>query len=286
MVGRKPETIPEDMQKGIRERISKIQAGERPVAEAGGAAVKWTLRVTLSAFARCHFCYIPSDASKVKWSASSVSGTKKNANDDSWLVFSAGLNISTKLQEAGAHATDTDLVLAVSDGMGRATPGDLASTMLLDQLSQIIPRTLRLALRATLITLSSSRSSCMKLTIVSAEEIKPLNAKVWQPPSLWLGSPENLYIGHVGDSRLYRFRDGETQQSPRPQFCMEAISSGELSEAAYRRHPRRHVLHEIVGGGHRRLRPFLKLCPIKTIVLCSATIALWMAYHKKKSILN
>ena len=65
-------------------------------------------------------------------------------------------------------------------------------------------------------------------------------------------TPENMYIAHVGDSRLYLHRDGETTQITNDHnFIWKKFNKGELSEFQYRMHPRRCILHEVVGGGHR-----------------------------------
>ena len=215
--------------------------------------------------------------SKVTWSASSVSGTRKSANDDSWLVFAAGFKQSTKLEHKGVHSiADDDLVLAVSDGMGGGNAGDLASAMLLANLSEIIPKTLKLAA-------SGFNPDYLEQLEMALHEIHAsINQKGDQNPDCkgmaatitlaWF-TPENLYVGHVGDSRLYLLRDGETQQVTEDHnYIWKQFNQGKLSEAAYRRHPRRNILHEVVGGGHQRLKPFFLALPYAKndrFMLCS-----------------
>ncbi|MGB2266672.1 MAG: hypothetical protein ACPIB0_07535, partial [Akkermansiaceae bacterium] len=82
----------------------------------------------------------------ITWSADSVSGTKKPINDDAWLAFASDINGPSLLGNEGRHSLEVhDLVFAVSDGMGGGNAGDVASRLLLEQLSEMIPRTFKTA---------------------------------------------------------------------------------------------------------------------------------------------
>ncbi len=59
-------------------------------------------------------------------------------------------------------------------------------------------------------------------------------------------------IGHVGDSRLYQIRRGEIRKITHDHSPVgEREDSGELSEAAAMRHPRRNEIFRDVGSGRR-----------------------------------
>ena len=65
--------------------------------------------------------------------------------------------------------------------------------------------------------------------------------------ALYLRSPVACYA-HVGDSRLYRFRDGRLQQLTRDHtWVREQVDSGLLSPAEADRHPYRSVLTRAIG---------------------------------------
>ena len=82
----------------------------------------------------------------ITWSADSVSGTKKPINDDAWLAFASDINGASSLGKDGRHSLEShDLVFAVSDGMGGGNAGDEASRLLLEYLSEMIPRTFKTA---------------------------------------------------------------------------------------------------------------------------------------------
>lgn len=59
-----------------------------------------------------------------------------------------------------------------------------------------------------------------------------------------------LYLGHVGDSRCYRFRDGALEQlTPDHSWVAEQRRAGLLSEEEARRHPKRNLLTQCLGLG-------------------------------------
>jgi protein phosphatase len=60
----------------------------------------------------------------------------------------------------------------------------------------------------------------------------------------------NAAIGHVGDSRVYLFRDGALQQlTDDHSWVGEQIRSGVMSDADARRHPWRNVVTRAISGG-------------------------------------
>ena len=94
-------------------------------------------------------------------------------------------------------------------------------------------------------------------------------------------TPENLYIAHAGDSRLYLFREDETQQITEDHsFCWKKLKRGELTERQYRNNPKRSVLCEVIGGGHSKVSPSVAAIPYQKgdrFMLCSDGIidGLW-----------
>jgi serine/threonine protein phosphatase PrpC len=60
----------------------------------------------------------------------------------------------------------------------------------------------------------------------------------------------DVVVGHVGDSRLYKFRDGRMEKLTRDHSPIgEREDAGELSEAEAMRHPRRSEVYRDVGSG-------------------------------------
>lgn len=232
--------------------------------------------------------------SSITWSAHSVSGSRKPANDDACLVFAAGAKKSTRLEHEGTHAIeDDDLVLAVSDGMGGGNAGDLASRLILTQLSQIIPKTIKQAAQGFhpdyLEMLENAIFEVHESINKHGEEDISLKGMAATITLTWI-TPENIYIAHVGDSRLYRCRNGETQQLTEDHnFVWKQFNRGKISELRYRMHPQRNLIHEVIGGGHKKLKPQTLSIPYTKgdrFMLCSDGIVDGLAERKIHAKLN
>ena len=216
-------------------------------------------------------------STQVTWSADSISGTRKPVNDDSFIVFTAGAKTSTHLDKEGTHTiADNDIVLAVSDGMGGGNAGDLASQILVNQLSQIIPKTIKQAAQGFTPDYLEQLEEALQQIHLSinqqADEKPELKGMAATITLAWL-TPTHMHVGHVGDSRLYLHRDKKTQQiSEDHNYIWRQHKRGTLSEILYRMHPQRNLLYEVVGAGHHKLTPFLLSIPYMQgdrFMLCS-----------------
>lgn len=66
--------------------------------------------------------------------------------------------------------------------------------------------------------------------------------------ALAFGSDDGMVVGHVGDSRAYRFRDGALELlTDDHTWVADAIAAGHLSPRAAESHPMSHVLSQAVG---------------------------------------
>jgi len=206
----------------------------------------------------------------IEWSAKTQSGSRKPVNDDSWLAFSSDLNGAQILDAHGQHSTkDHDLIFAISDGMGGGNAGDVASQMLLETLSALIPQTFK----AEATGLHPDYFNYLEKTIHSVhrainEQAKTKQAHKGMAATLALAwfTPENLYFANVGDSRIYLHRgdkpNEETQMLTLDHtFAWRKMYRNEISEREFRNHPRRSALYEVIGGGHQSVNPHIAACP-------------------------
>lgn len=210
------------------------------------------------------------------WSAITHSGSRKPRNDDSLIAFASGPQGAQNLQAQGSHSLEKhDLVFAVSDGMGGGNAGDLASSLLLKRMSEIIPETFKIAgsgffpdCLAHLTEAVQSVHEHINATAAS-EETRGMAATL----ALTWFTPENLYIANVGDSRIYLSRDGNlTQLSRDHTSAWGQWQRGEIREIQYRSHPRRSALYEVIGGGHPRVFPYFSAIPYQSgdrFLICS-----------------
>ncbi|GAA5495819.1 MULTISPECIES: PP2C family protein-serine/threonine phosphatase [Rubritalea] len=200
------------------------------------------------------------------WSARTTSGRRKPKNDDSWLAFAAGAKGSCMLLEDGEHELNThDLIFAVSDGMGGGNAGYLASSLILEHITKVIPQTFKAAAQGF-------HPDYLEILDQKVREIhSAINERADGDPNLkgmgatltlgWF-TPENLYIAHAGDSRMYLQRADDTSQLTEDHtFAWSKFNRGELNEREFRHHPRRSALFEVVGGGHQKIRPSVAAVP-------------------------
>ncbi len=217
----------------------------------------------------------------ITWSADSISGSKKPINDDAWLAFASDIEGASRLGQDGRHSLEShDLVFAVSDGMGGGNAGDVASQLLLEYLSEMIPRTFKTAasgLHPDYLHHMQQAIQAVHLAInadaAQDEQKKGMAATL----ALAWFTPENLYFCNVGDSRLYvnrRHNDESTttQLTADHTFVWKKLNRGEISEREFRAHPRRSALYEVVGGGHSSVKPYMATFPYQSgdrFLLCS-----------------
>lgn len=210
------------------------------------------------------------------WAAVTHSGSRKPRNDDSWTGFASGPDGAAPLDEAGSISLHrNDLVFAVSDGMGGGNAGDLASSLLLRKMSEIIPETFKMAA-------AGFNPDCLDhLTEAVRSVHEHLNAEAACEKTRGMAAtlalawftPENLYIANAGDSRVYLSRNGTLEQLTRDHTAaFGQWKRGEINEFQYRSHPRRSALYEVIGGGHATVCPHFASSPYQNddrVLICS-----------------
>jgi len=191
---------------------------------------------------------------KLKWCGATRSGSRKETNDDSWIVFSANAEGSRQLSDNGCGTlAEQDLIFAVSDGMGGGNAGDMASALILERMAALIPETFKAAASGFFPDSISYLQQLLKdvhehinEAAVASENCGGMAATL----ALAWFSPENMYLANVGDSRIYLSRNGRTEQLSKDHtFVWGQLQRGEIGEVQYRSHPRRAALYQVIGGG-------------------------------------
>ncbi len=216
-------------------------------------------------------------AALLHWAARSHSGSRKPRNDDSFITFASGAQGAETLAADGGHSlANHDLVFAVSDGMGGGNAGDLASALILQQMSEIIPETFKAAAAGLfpdcLSHLDDALRSVHEHINAAAAGRAECHGMAATLALAWF-TPDNLYLANAGDSRIYLSRHGELTQLTRDHTsAFGQWQRGEISEIQFRNHPRRSALYEVVGGGHPGVCPHFAAIPYHPgdrFLLCS-----------------
>lgn len=162
---------------------------------------------------------------------------------------------------------DNGLLAAVADGIGGAPAGAEASRL---ALAAVEERT-RLPRRITSRTIQAAMEEAHRRVRAAARGDAALSG-MGTTLSVAYCRPGRCVVGHVGDSRVYRFTDGAVAVVTQDHSVAgEMTAVGTLSAAEARVHPQRHVLTRAIGPFDsvtvdRAVVPFR---PGDRILLCS-----------------
>lgn len=213
----------------------------------------------------------------ISWHALSRSGSRKPRNDDAWTIFASDLNGGVPQDADGSAGLDFhDLVFAVADGMGGGNAGDLAASLLLAGMGDIIPETFKAAAAGMFPDHLAQLSIAIQRVHQHLNEHAAADAQHHGMAAtlalVWI-TPENAYLANAGDSRIYHCRGDDFRQLSRDHTsAWGQWKRGEISEPVYRCHPRRAALYEVIGGGHEMVHPHFEVLQWRAgdrLIICS-----------------
>jgi protein phosphatase len=140
---------------------------------------------------------------------------------------------------AGEH------LFVVADGMGGHAGGDVASALAIQSIAHI-DRAFDTASDAA----QALRSALLEANHELAETVfeHPELAGMGTTVSGLVRVGDRLALAHIGDSRVYRWRDGElTQVTKDHTFVQRLVDSGRITAEEAAVHPRRSVLMRVLG---------------------------------------
>lgn len=155
--------------------------------------------------------------------------------------------VVTRTDIGRVRASNQDVVIhaeklcGVADGMGGHQGGEIASAFTRDSLIA------QLANRAP-------DKGLLKQAVEAANRRLFIRAREEGPKGMgttlsviWVG-PEEVYVAHVGDSRVYLLRDGELQQQTDDHsMVMEMVRAGVITGEQAAAHPMRNVITRAIG---------------------------------------
>lgn len=164
------------------------------------------------------------EVTAVAWGASTHPGRRRKRNEDAFLAAPP--------------------LFAVADGMGGHAAGDVASQMAVDALAAATSdgQVTRVDL------LEAIRTADTSIFERSAGEQEGMGTTL--SGVALTGTSGRLVIFNVGDSRVYRLRDGLLAQLTHDHSVVqELIDDGTISESEAEGHPDRHVVTRSLGFG-------------------------------------
>lgn len=155
------------------------------------------------------------------------------------------------------------IVIAVADGMGGAVAGEVASRIAIEAAMSADPAS----------DLSpADRVRIGNQAVVAAVENDYTLSGMGTTLTLGLFLPEGIArIAHIGDSRLYLFRDNELQQVTRDHTLVaDLVALGQITPEQAETHPRRNLVTRVIGTPEIDVDEFeLEVLSGDRIVLCS-----------------
>lgn len=194
-------------------------------------------------------------------------GVKKKSNQDSCCVLEAETSYGPAL------------FLAVCDGVGGLECGEVASSLAISRLSDWFEREFPTYIRYNS---EAGQVNFNGLQGVWGQLFEDINASIGTKAhqagkrmgttcSCALIVQGQTLIGHVGDSRVYRVRQGQAEQLTKDQsFVAREVELGNLTAEQAACHPKRNVLLQALGT-QDEVFPAIEVLPVKPddcILIC------------------
>jgi PPM family protein phosphatase len=208
------------------------------------------------------------------FSAASHTGVRRETNEDSYcarpdlglFVVADGVGGYEAGEVASRAATDTiEQAIAETRGWSEETTWPFAYQPALGLDGNRLNWALHLANARLRTEVEAARGRQGMATTVAAVLFEADAHGVREPI-------RGATVGHVGDSRVYRWRGGRLDRLTRDHsWVEEQVRAGTLSEAEARRHPRRNLLTRALAGGAEPQADFgwAPLAPGDAVLLCS-----------------
>jgi protein phosphatase len=209
---------------------------------------------------------------EVEQAALSDAGRVRDQNEDAYLLFKTGRSwecgpTSLPTGHVPKRFDECGYVMAVADGMGGHKAGEVASHMALRTAVAIILNTPHWALkldnpqnRVAEVGLAMERATgyfkAINRAIFERAQGDHALAAMGTTLTATYTFANDLFVMHVGDSRVYLWRQGELRQLTRDHtIAQEKADRGELTPEEVQHHRLSHVLTRAMGGGMEDIEP-------------------------------
>ncbi len=207
---------------------------------------------------------------RVEFGALSHIGKIRKTNEDAFLVYRMSrlwekLNTNLLAKEIPDRHEEDAYAMGVADGMGGAEGGEIASSVALRVLVNLI-----LNARQWVLKLDNPETRDAEIE-VTKERAQKYFHKIDQtllkyaeayPRLKGMGTTftgvytfaDDAFLTHIGDSRAYLFRDGKLDQLTRDHTLVQLlVDSGTVSPKDAAKHQFRHMLSSVLGGQEQKI---------------------------------
>ncbi len=153
------------------------------------------------------------------------------------------IGLVRKNNQDSAYTSPT--MLMVADGMGGAAAGDLASAVAIKELREADGRFAGDEMLGVLATAIDRASAQISDLIRTDPSLDGMGSTVCGA----MFDGEQLALANIGDSRAYRFRDGELARLTRDHSWVQTlVDEGRITEAEALVHPHRSLILKVING--------------------------------------
>ncbi|WP_210480019.1 Stp1/IreP family PP2C-type Ser/Thr phosphatase [Naasia sp. SYSU D00948] len=179
-------------------------------------------------------------------------------------------------------------LFVVADGMGGHAGGDVASAIAVNRIAETdtarysSPQDAEFALQSALV----AANQLLAETVFEHPELTGMGTTV----SAMIRVGDSMAVAHIGDSRIYLYRDGELSQVTTDHtFVQRLVDSGRITAEEALVHPRRSVLMRVLGDIDQA--PEIDTSIIGTVkgdrwLLCSDGLSSYVDEDRIRSILG
>lgn len=160
---------------------------------------------------------------------------------------------------------------AVADGMGGAASGEVASRIFCDTLFEVFSQA-NIQSEEDTVKMMQTAFQLANERILNKAQQEPEHHGMGCTAELLKFFGEQYVIGHVGDSRVYLFRQGQLKQITKDHsLVQEQIEQGLISAMEAKKHSLRHLILRAVGINDSLAVDFIrgKTLPGDIFLLCS-----------------
>ncbi|PHS35518.1 MAG: protein phosphatase [Alkaliphilus sp.] len=177
----------------------------------------------------------------------------------------------------------------VADGMGGYTCGDLASSIAVETIKDHIVKHIKSELENELIKGIIHEAFNVANRAIYRESLSNVNCVgMGTTTTLALYLNDNVYIGHVGDSRAYIIKSKQIKQiSSDHSVIAELVKRGEISQNEAKIHPKRNVITRALGTSSiiRSDIFFVSNSDIDVLMLCTDGLSNYVEDEEIKDVL-
>lgn len=158
-----------------------------------------------------------------------------------------------------------------ADGMGGAAAGELASRIFVDTALEIFSKNTNHTEEQILLLIQKAFSFANEKILEHVTQ-NPEHKGMGCTAELLAFSDDSFVLGHVGDSRTYRLRNGHLEQLTQDHtLVQQQLAEGLITHDNVRNHPLRHVILRAIGLAHELPLDLVqgKIAPGDLFLLCS-----------------